>query len=185
VKRGFTDRLLEIKPNLHKETLDSVWAHIILRRLHESFSIISTILIQERGNDVLSLKQVFKEIHLFEERRLSKEAVDLALQVEKKFQNPPTSLSSSNNKEKKKFVREECENGVHNPKATHKEENCFAVDLHCALLYFQKKQAKNVTTNLPKLDNLKTFAVSGAKPTNEIVLDSGVTTRKSASTATS
>jgi hypothetical protein len=125
---------------------------------------------------------------MFEERRLSKDTVNLALQVQTKFQNPSTSLPlnpstslpSSNNTEKKKFVKEECEDGVHNPKATHKEDNCFPIDPHHTLFYFQKKQTKNVTTtdsskfiDPSKLDNLKTFAVSSSKTSNEIVLDSG------------
>jgi hypothetical protein len=93
--RNDFDRLLEIKPKLDQSTLDSVWVHIILRRLPNSFSVISTILLQEMGTNDLLLKQVFKEIHLFEERRSSKDVVNLALGVVTSFnQSQPT---SSNN----------------------------------------------------------------------------------------
>jgi biotin-(acetyl-CoA carboxylase) ligase len=77
------------------------------------------------GSDKLLLKQVFKEIYLFEERRSSKESVNLSLGVGTNFnQSQPsssTNQSTTSTQEKKKFVKEECENGVHNPKATHKE----------------------------------------------------------------
>jgi hypothetical protein len=128
------------------------------------------------------LKQVFKEIHLFEKRQHSKKAINLALGVGSSFQQlqslpnqaiPSNQSTSLPVEEKKKFVKEECLNGFHNPKATHKEENCFSVDPKQALAYFQKKQAKKVTTEESNFDNLKTFAIQGTKLSDKIILDSG------------
>jgi hypothetical protein len=127
---------------------------------------------------------VFNEIHLFEACRTSKESINLALGVESRFQPPqsfqqpsqsPNQQSSSLTKEKKKFVREICENGVHNPKVTsHKEENCFVADPQKAFLYIQQKQAKNVKAVEGQMDNLKTFAFQvGRSSPKEIILDSG------------